>query len=650
MTKLLRKYNKWLLAGFGSFLLVTWLVSGSGSFGQDPRKRVVAKIGDRNIRAIDMLLAEQEYRSLKQFVPGVISLQLGVDGGPHWLLLSEQASRQGFTAESGDGAAWIKELAADEARFEVVGNPQYRGIAEYILSNPQMMANFTQTTEKKLTELHDANWRGELPTARDFDLALAKLRGVERFINAFQHAPRMSDVRLIREISKVSSRISFDAVVIPGERVPGIAEPTPEKLNELFEKYKAVKKGTGEYGFGYESPKRVKLEWMSIRKSDLNSALVLDPVEVNKYWLQNRDKFKGEFSAERTKVENELREKKIEATYAEIEQFVRNRVRSATRNLDASSGGKKLPADWESKRPKLDELAAAMVAQVSAMKLPLPRVEKRAADFTPIADLRTDPELGSVQFRVGTTSGSIEEFLAQTYELSDANNLGLQVGIPFDSALTNPAGDRFYITVLDAKKESPAENLDRVKTQVIADAKRLAGFEQLKAKANDFTERCLLEGLDALAHEFAAPGPDGKSVDLTVDKRVVVSKSQSDPANPQYDTQEFRDALVAKIEALGQTTKPVPENLVLRSLAVPLPGKLGLAVVQITGFEPLSAEMMRTAGSQVADGAANREIRSLVQDKPELNPFEFKSLKTSMAYIHLEQNESEGSKDRKKAK
>jgi hypothetical protein len=153
-----------------------------------------------------------------------------------------------------------------------------------------------------------------------------------------------------------------------------------------------------------------------------------------------------------------------------------------------------------------------------------------------------------------------------------------------------------------------------------------------------------------LAHEFAAPGADGKPADLAVDRRVVVSKSQSDPANPQYDTQEFRDALAAKIETLGQTTKPAPENLVLRSLSVPLPAKLGLAVVQITGFEPLSAEMMRTAGSQVADGAANREIRSLVQDKPELNPFEFKSLKESMAYIHLEQNDNEGSKDRKKTK
>jgi hypothetical protein len=643
MVKILRKYNKWLVAGFGSFLLVTWLVSGSGTLGGDPTKRVVATLAGRKIKALDMLHAEQEFRALKDYVPGVMTMRVGIESGAHWMLLTEQATAAGMVGDKGDGESWFDQLVQQEAQYEVLGNPQYRGIAEYILNNPQMMSQFTQQTQQRLTMMKDRA-RGPLQPD-EFRLALAKLRGVLRMVDMFQHAPRLSDVRMIDVVSKFSTRVSFDAVVIPAAKMSGAEVPSDAKLAELFEKYKNVRKGTGEMGFGYQLPKRVKAEWLTLNKAAIAAAVVLDPVEVSKHWQQNREKFKGEFAAERSNVETALRQTKVDATFAEADRIVRARVRSASRGLETSGGVKKLPADWDVKRPKMEDIGRSLVQEVTTMKLPLPEVQVKAADHVAIEDFRTLGSIAFAQFRVGTQSGTIEEFLAQTYELSKSNTLGLQVGIPFEQPLVDSEGNRYYVCVLDAKLESPAESLEKVREQVMADAKQLAGYEKLKADAQTLQVLAMTDGLEGVAKMFATPAPAGSlagtpPTDLTIDRRVVVSKQQGDQAYPQYDTQELRDALEAQVNVLGVTTKVTPENLAQRTLTVPLPARQGLAVIQITGHEPLSVEVMRTASLAAANGMMTREVRDQLKDQVALNPFEFETLKKNMAFVDLDRTET----------
>lgn len=642
MVKILRKYNKWLVAGFGSFLLVTWLVSGSGTFGGDPTKRVVATLAGRKIKALDMLRAEQEFRALKDYVPGIVSLRVGIESGAHWLLLTEQAAAAGMVGDKGDGESWFNAMVDQEAQYEVMGNPQYRGIAEYILNNPQMMSQFTQQTLQRLTMMKDRA-RGPLQPG-DFNLALSKLRGVLRMIDTFQNAPRLSDVRMIDAVSKFSTRVSFDAVVVPADRMTNVGEPDEAKLTELFDKYKNVRKGTGELGFGYQLQKRVKVEWMTLNKAAIGAAVVLDTVEVSKHWQQNREKFKGEFAAERTNVETALRESKVEAAFAEADRVVRARIRSSARGLESVAGVKKLPADWNVKRPSMEEIAKTLVSDVTAMKFPLPEVQVKAAEFVAIDDFKTMGAIAFAQYRVGTSSGTVEEFLGQTYELSKSNALGLQVGIPFEQPLTDNEGNRYYVTVLDARLESPAETLDSVRAQVVADAKRLAGFEKLKAEAGTYQVLAITDGLEGVAKLFATPAPVGSPAgtpptDLAIDRRVVVSKQQGDQAYPQYDTQELRDALESQVSLLGVTTKVSPENVAQRTLTVPLPTRQGLAVIQITGHEPLSIEVMRTASMVAANGMATRELRAQLKDNVALNPFEYETLRKNMAFIDLDRPE-----------
>jgi hypothetical protein len=632
MRKFLRKYNKWILPLFTILLMLTWASSGTG-MGGDPGKRVVATLAGSNIRASEMLKAEQEFRALRDYLPGMVTMRAGIESGTHWYLLALQAERAGLVGDKGDGETWEDGLSTEEARYEVMGNPQYRGIAEFLLNNPQMMTQFTQQTQQRMAMMRDRA-RGPL-TPDEFGRALSRLRGVTRLIDAFQHAPRISDVRMVGKVDDLSMRVSVDALEIPADRVKGVAEPTEETLATMFERYKGVNPGTGEFGFGYEDPKRVKIEWLVLSNAAIGAAVTLDPVEVNKHWQQNRATFKGEFAAERSNVETALRTAKIDAALTEADRVIRARIRSATRNLDAAAGVKRLPDDWSTRRPSMEELARLVVAEVTAVRMPQPEVQVKAAAFTPIEEFRSMGALAGAQFRVGTQTGSIVDFLGQTYELSKSNSLGLQAGIPFEQPLTDSSGNRYYVTVLEARLESPAESLASVRDRVASDARKLAAFEKLKAEAAALQVQAITDGLEGLAKAFGTGG--GAATDLTIDRRVLLSGEQMDRAYPQYDLKEMRAAIEAQIDILGHSTKAAPENAAQRTLTLPLPARQSLAVVQITGHEPLSQEGMRTVTLQAARNLTGRDLLEQLRNEKAVNPFAFETLKGEMVFVDLDQ-------------
>lgn len=243
--------------------------------------------------------------------------------------------------------------------------------------------------------------------------------------------------------------------------------------------------------------------------------------------------------------------------------------------------------------------------------------------------------LAGAQFRVGTQTGGIVDFLGQTYELSNSNSLGLQAGVPFEQPLTDSSGNRYYVTVLEAKLESPAASLASVRDRVASDARKLAAFEKLKVDAATLQVQAITDGLEGLAKAFGTGG--GAATDLTIDRRVLLSGDQVDRAYPQYDLKELREAIEAQIDILGHSTKATPENAAQRTLTVALPARQSLAVVQITGHEPLSQESMRTVTLQAARNLTGRDLLEQLRDEKAVNPFAFETLKGEMAFVDLDQ-------------
>lgn len=647
MTKFLRKYNKWLIAGFGSFLVLTWLVTGPGAFQSDPRKRVVATVAGEKIRAEELGEAELEYAILENIAPGTLKFLAGVENGSHWYLLRREAQAGGFIGEAGDGANWGQELTSIETEWRVRSDPRLGMVAQQILSNPGWRQSQEQETAAAM-DFARKRMSGETrKTAAELDMALARLRGVMRMVNTFQYAPRLSDVRMAKAMEKAATQVSFDAVVIPAANAPNPESPKDEMLTSLFDQYKNAAKGTGETGIGYQLPKRIKAEWMVISKAAVEGAVVLDAIDVNKHWLQNRAIFKGEFAAERANVEKALRDARVNEVFAEIERTMRARIRSAARGLEVSGGAKKLSNDWATKRPKMEDLATGLMNDINIIKLPRPVVVVKAADYIPVAlfkdaDVIAGPdnsgkELAVAQYNVGTESGAIVEFLQQLYEFRGTNSLGLQVGVPFEAPLITSNGDRIYITILDAKVESPAESLEQVRADVTKDAARLMAFEKLKTDQTELVKVAVSGGLEAIAKRFATAGTD-----LSIDRRILVSRLRGSMNRPELNTQMLRDQLVDHVEAMGLSTRPSSENVAARTLSVPLPSTQSLAIIQITGWRPISIEFMRTADLSAAASVAAMELREVATkgddnaDMEAINPFSLTNMQSRMQFVSLD--------------
>lgn len=638
MMKFLRKYNKWFLVVGGSLLLVTWLGSGTASqFQPDPGKRIVATAQGQKIRASEMGHAELEHRALMEYAGGTMRIQVGIENASHWFLLAREATSAGFVGEAGDGASFVPELARLEAQMDLYSNPQFRGFADQLANSPQFMQPRITQMEETLTKFKATIAGRSNLNEVQMNEALAKLRGVLRMINTYSRAARMSDAHLTEEVMKFRTRVSVDGVIVPWDRAPSVAEPTEEKLKELFEAYKDVRAGEGEFGFGYKLPPRVKIEYLTISKADVLAAITLDPVAVSKHWQQNRETFKGEFAAEKMNVENALREREAGEVMAEADRIYRAKVKITTRRLETNAGIKKLPADWDTQRPRMEDIAKAIQAEVTRITMPLPKVEVLASKFTPVADFQSMGDLAFAQVRTGTFEGTTDQLLSQTFELSKSNTVGLQVGIPFDVPLTDTDGDKFYITVLDAKTENAPDTIDEVREQVLADAKKLAGYEKLKAEASTYLVTAASDGLEGIANLFAKTDTTGATDGaLTIDRRMLISKMSGDQAYPRYESQALRDEVMNHVMAMGLTTKATPENFAQRVLTVPLPKEQGLAVLAITGFTPVSVEDMRTLSLQAANNLASRELIDLMRENKQDNPYSFAAIKERMTFADSE--------------
>jgi hypothetical protein len=464
-------------------------------------------------------------------------------------------------------------------------------------------------------------------TDSQFDRALAKLHGVTRMVEQYAKAARISDRRAAAEVKKLMDRVLVDAVVIPASKATdGIPEPTEAQIAEQYVKYKDAKPGTGEYGFGYLQPQRVKFEWMTLDRDAFTNVVTLDAVDVYKQWQQHKDKYKGEFAADKPQVEKDLKAAKVDQIFADADRFYKTKLRQYTRNLSQDGPVRKLPADWETVRPKMADLAAEVDRNLKAGNplLPSPTVDARATEWVKIDNVSAVPGVGSSSYKSGTKQGPISQLLANLHELNAESTMGLQARLPFENPLTDGKGNVYYINVLEYRGESAPESKDEVKTDIVRDLKLLAAFEKLKSEEATYQLLAVKDGLEAVAKLYGTPaGPGAADPTPTPLPIVRLAQVQREHAEGALDAAPIRDAVMAAAEALGQQFQASADNVTQRTLCVPVPATLSLAVIQIQGQQPVTVEKMRTASKGDFDGLAQSELFKL-QTAP---PFGFEAMK-----------------------
>jgi hypothetical protein len=266
-------------------------------------------------------------------------------------------------------------------------------------------------------------------------------------------------------------------------------------------------------------------------------------------------------------------------------------------------------------------VTAAVIAQrlvdkvkdATGIQMPLPTVTVKAAAWVTDEDLPKLPGIGAGLIRVGNDSASLADALPELKELAKPGEkpaVMIQVGVPFSEPFDTFQGDRSFLTVLDARPESPAENLDEVRSTVINDRKKADAYAALAAELPAFEAAALSGTLEELAdHVKTRTG-------LTADYRpsVFATRTRLSPSDAPFNAKPFLTALGRRLDSIDPTVpleRASPTDL---AFAVALPGKNGIAVAKITSYSPATIEVFRRAAGVLAP----RMAADLVDGKDDL--------------------------------
>lgn len=638
MTKVLRKYRTWLLAIFGSFLMVSFLLTGPSSvFMPDPMKQVEGTLMGEKIRVKDGMHAAAELEAVTAIAGSLVKNQLQIDGGIHWLMLTCEAERAGLVGGEADGRESLTDIARSMVPLVVrdrtiqdlrQNQPQ---MFELVRRNPDFLNFFVQQDLQRLTEndiesiasqinqemvqsIPSAAGRARL-SVPETEIALAKLRGVVRLQNGYLAAARLSDRRYINAARGSSDQVVADAVAIPGIVLadPAFA-PTAEQITVQFEQYKSIRPGEGEAGIGYLQPERVKVEWIEVSRATIASMVTVDLKDVSKHWQQNRTRFPGELEAERANVEAELKQARVDIAMSEIDRAWNNRVSADLRRIQTIQGVRQLPADWESTRTPLATYAAAMadaVKTTTKIDMPVPTVQSRTSTWNRVAELANAPGIGQAEHDAGSRSYSFANLLMNTFELSGDATLGLQVGVPFEGALVDGQGHRFYFVVTGARKPSPPDSVDDVRDQVVRHLREKAGYEAGMVRLAEFQAKAASEGLEALAGELNAAITDPSVSRVSVARNLNFTREQADSRLGLVKAEGVRDEIIRIAELLGPLTAATSENVALRTGGAGSAVDRAVVVFQVNGMRPFTQEALRSRPATVATRLAVAEMSKL---------------------------------------
>ncbi len=608
MLKFLRKYNKYILVVGGVLLMVAFLLQGVlGQLSKTQGTQTVMRVSGEKVTNVELDLARRELVVIKELAPQVLSNLKISDSGDHWYLLTRMAERAGYVGGPQDGrATW--ENVAQSLSQDVLRRWEY---SEY-----QRTQQFPAQAEiqKKQLEFADNIAAVGIRRARStanltddqFYTVFAKAMGIARLQSSLKGAARVSSERCLIEAKRQLDAAVIDYVFIPPERVTAdVGEPDDAALKAQFDRFRTTPEGKGDFGIGYLLPARVKLEWLTLDHDAIAKAVTVDPVEVRKKFAQgNPGGTPGEtFEQARPRLESQIRQEMVQRILQVADTVISSQVALATRKLPKDGQFRVLPPDWNKERPNFANIRDIIVQRVkeqTGVQIPATEVTVKDAQWLSLTDLSKLPGIGTASLARGSRQEPFTAYALGVRELGGLNDFGIQVGIP-GSPVADKSGSKFYFTVLDARRESAPDSIDEIRPRLVDDWKRLQAFEALKRDAESYRQKAITSGLESLDESANRPPinpaeptpPDLKS-------NATVTRKSISPADPNVDLDSFREAVVTAASSLDPTVDPNSIPLADRTLAIPLPPKLGLAVVRIMKFTPMTMEAYRQNAARMA--------------------------------------------------
>lgn len=630
MSKFLRKYKQWILVVGGCLLMVAWLFPQAlQQFGSMGFSSTMARYNGGKLTGKDYVDAQQELRALTEVTP-LLPMALGLSDGrslspnavEHWMLLVKEAEEGGWIGGPGDGQALLEEIApAVHQRQTMFGA---RG-----LTLEQVKAQLEQSRIRAMAG-HTEKWA---------DTMLARAAGVLRMVSS----TRSLGIGLSGQESALFAWELFDAAVADLVLVPASAvasEITPADDAQIaahFEKYKSTRPGTGEFGIGYLRDPAVKVEWITLARQAVIDSMTADPIEVNKFWRQNKAQFPGEFSAVKAAVETEFKRQAGEKVLEKAREAITRQTLKSSAGVETDGRYKKLPADWATRMPTLESYAEAARA---ALDIPgaAGMVIANPSDgrFRSMAELRELTGIGTSGGRLGDSQYVVfPQAATEVREMHASPTLhATQVGVLFGPLLDPMGSNEYYFRVTQARPESAPDSLAEVLDKVKTDIADLAGYEVLKSQADAYKQRLAAKGI---ADIITITGVR-TALDAVVRREFISEGDQNTPVSlREVDTKELRDAVMN----LAQQWDPKADVAALpasdRAVAAPVPASKSLVLGLIKARRPLTQEKLVSSESQV-QGYARQRVLGGSRD---IDPFSFEAVSARMGYKPTRAHEAE---------
>lgn len=594
MLKFLRLHKGWLLAIFGSLLLIVFLVPQaiSGiSQASATRGGTWATVDGEKVTFATLDEIQQELRVI-QAVGNPVLAGLGADRSPeHWYLLRREAERAGLHGGAGDGKTTLDSMVVQINQQRATQTPPLAPLTDMDVLG--LLCQNSGASPQVVLE------------------TLARLSGVIRLTNLFAAIDRFSDRRLEKRAAEMLMAVSADVVVL--DPMKSAAATTVEveeaKVAEHFAAFAdavagvAEEEGADPPRFGYRRPDRFKLEWMVIPAQAMRDAAAtggeLDVLTLKRRFIQDPGAFGAPFaSAERPryedyadKVRSTVLEEVVSRRLADLAKSTADRFAASQRSLARGSDGSYVVDEsWAAQLPSFAEVAAEIAAE---QKIPTPRIGSSGENWMVMEDLAKDPDLaGASTTRFGTNPTRLADLIGMAREFGREATIPIQVAIT-GPVLTLPSGDIVVFRLLAAEPATAETDLEAVREQVVEDLTRQVAFEALVADLPRIREQAVEQGLRAVAREF----------DTTVEFVPTIRE-----ADPQFLQSGFRIStnlpgglgrnpdLVAEVVKQAMTLpmdrpiRELPESD--RTITISDPNTLLAAVVRINDLLPLTREVL----------------------------------------------------------
>jgi len=550
MFKFLRKYNKYILAVFGTILMVTFLVPFAftkflaQSTSRGTKWATLGPDGGEKLTVTDLDNARRELRLLKALGQAV-PLFDDLDSPEHWYLLVREAESAGLV-----GGMAVSQLA----------------------QSPEALGQLVQVT-------------GENP--RYILQTLAKLTGIGGLVQLYvggspysQSLPsgRYSDRRFKHIAQERFHRVRAQFVVIEASPPDEPAAYTDSQLQEQMDKYAEDMPGAGEMGFGYRLPDRVKLEWLVVSADSVRAVVAdsdeLNPVALRKHWRRNAGRL-GQPQADADvpdNVRDDLLDTLTEQKLSDISRSGYNQLRREQRTLGQGGGSSELPEDWEGL--SFTQLAESLQETYGVS---LPEYHAAGGQWLWQKDIADLEDIGlATTTKFGQLPTGLTALVMAAKEFGGDDTIPMQRGLA-GPPLEGDDGSIYFFRVTDTDPSRAPRSIDEVRDAVVADLGKLDAYQHLSESTAVIEIQARELGLLSIAMAY----------DTVVEPTRSLSRAGS--TLPKIGQQE------QAVELIVEHARSLPANTAIDELAeehrtfvLPIDDRLALLVVRLTSQRPLT--------------------------------------------------------------